>query len=190
MADSTHPQSPVPEAAVESAAESLWNETEFEQPSGPEPDGWCPPGHDVHQEPPKEPDLWETVLGEGRYPASVEETREEARKMLAAAYPAIQAQVRAEERERQVRLLDALLIICLGWESGPLDSLLDQLGREVDGNQMAAPLESATERLFAEKLVANRRDITDEVETAPTKAGEEFVTAALRAAISDTEEEQ
>lgn len=70
--------------AVEAIAEALWNEREFREPTGDEPEGWCPPGHDVHQEPPREPFLWEQMVTEGKYEGDQEETRKDARAVLAA----------------------------------------------------------------------------------------------------------
>jgi len=79
------------------------------------------------------------------------------------------------------RLWDALLILCTGWEGGPLDKLLDELDED---HTMAVRerLESAVEGLFGRKLVMNRRDISDEYETVTTKEGEEFVRTALLSA--------
>jgi hypothetical protein len=67
---------------VEAAAGALWNEREFRDPTGDEPEGWCPPGHDVHQEPPREPFLWEQMVAEGKYEGSQEETRADARAVI------------------------------------------------------------------------------------------------------------
>lgn len=67
---------------IEAVAERLWNEREFRDPTGGPPDDWCPPGHDVHQPPPHEPDLWAEVVREGRYPADVRECCLDARRAL------------------------------------------------------------------------------------------------------------
>lgn len=86
----------LPQEAVEAAAEALWNEREFRDPTGDAPDGWCPPGHDVHQPPPREPFLWEQMVSEGKFDGDQKQTHDDARAILEAADPFIAAQ----ERER------------------------------------------------------------------------------------------
>jgi hypothetical protein len=70
---------------VERAAEALWNEREFRDPTGDPPDDWCPPGHDVHQRPPNEPALWAEMVAAGKYEGDQADYRKDARAVLAAA---------------------------------------------------------------------------------------------------------
>ena len=79
---------------VEKVAEALWNEREYREPTGDEPEGWCPPGHDVHQEPPREPFLWEQMVAEGKFEGDQEETRAEARAVTAAITPLLALEVK------------------------------------------------------------------------------------------------
>ena len=69
---------------VERVAAALHDEQERRDPTGPPPDGWCPPGHDVHQEPPREPSLWAEMVAEGKYPGTQDEFRKDARAALQA----------------------------------------------------------------------------------------------------------
>lgn len=101
------PSRPVPEESVEALAEALWNEREFRDPTGDQPEGWCPPGHDVHQEPPREPFLWEQMVAEGKYEGDQRECRADARAALEAAAPAIRKQERERVQAALLSLLDS-----------------------------------------------------------------------------------
>lgn len=99
------------EKAVEAAAEALWNEREFREPTGDEPEGWCPPGHDVHQKPPHEPFLWEQMVAEGKYEGEQEETRADARAVVDAIRPLLTQQpvlLSDEDRERLGQIAKAI----------------------------------------------------------------------------------
>ena len=80
----------VGDEAVEVVAEAMWNEREFRDPTGDPPDGCCPPGHDVHQQPPREPFLWEQMVAEGKFDGDQAETRADARRIVDALLAAAQ----------------------------------------------------------------------------------------------------
>ena len=67
---------------VERVAAALHDEQEYREPTGEPPEGWCPPGHDVHQEPPREPVLWAEMVANGEFPGTQDEFRKDARAAL------------------------------------------------------------------------------------------------------------
>jgi hypothetical protein len=94
------PSPDIPEEARELAAEALWNEREFRDPTGEAPDDWYPPGDNPDQQPPREPFLWEQMVAEGKYEGDQEECRADALAVLQAAAPALRKQGAEEEAER------------------------------------------------------------------------------------------
>lgn len=96
----------IPEEAVELAAEALWNEREYRDPTGEAPDDWYPPGDNPDQQPPREPFLWERMVAEGKFEGDQEEYRTDALAVLQAATPARPLNPRLEAELVEAKLQD------------------------------------------------------------------------------------